>query len=300
MKKPNFQSYLLLFILAAIWGSAFFNYKIVLRSFDIFILASGRLFFASIFSVAISVFFLSSVKLKDFYSKDFYWFLLIGLINYAIPFVFIAIGIDKMSSGLAALLMSAGPFYAIILSHFLTDDKFNRFKFIGTCIGFLSVSILVYDQIYITENTNLISVLFVMGASFFYIIGGLIIKKITTRYNNETITCFSMIWATLLLAPLTFYFNPNLIGMTFYIESFYSLIYLGIVSTAIAFYIRAKLIINNGLVFMSQVSLLLPIFGVFFSYLFLKEAFYPSMAISLVFLIMGLFILQKGYKKNKP
>jgi drug/metabolite transporter (DMT)-like permease len=51
---------------------------------------------------------------------------------------------------------------------------------------------------------------------------------------------------------------------------------------------------------MSQVSLLLPIFGVFFSYLFLKEAFYPSMAISLVFLIMGLFILQKGYKKNKP
>ena len=120
MKKPNFQSYLLLFILAAIWGSAFFNYKIVLISFDIFILASGRLFFASIFSVAISVFFLSSVKLKDFYSRDFYWFLLIGLINYAIPFVFIAIGIDKMSSGLAALLMSAGPFYAIILPHFLT------------------------------------------------------------------------------------------------------------------------------------------------------------------------------------
>ncbi len=83
--------------------------------------------------------------------------------------------------------------------------------------------------------------------------------------------------------------------MTFHIESFYSLIYLGIVSTAIAFYIRAKLIINNGLVFMSQVSLLIPIFGVFFSYLFLQEeAFYPSMAISLVFLIMGLFILQKG------
>src|SRR5210317_1534744 len=300
MKKPNFQSYILLILLAAIWGSAFFNYKIVLKSFDVFILSGGRLFFASIFSIAISLFFLSSVKIKDFFSKDYYLFFFIGLVNYAAPFTLIGIGIDKMSSGLAALLMSAGPFYAIILSHFLTDDKFNRFKFIGTCIGFLSVSILVYDQIYITENTNLISVLFVMGASFFYIIGGLVIKKITTRYNNETITCFSMIWATLLLAPLTFYFNPNLIGMTFHIESFYSLIYLGIVSTAIAFYIRAKLIINNGLVFMSQVSLLLPIFGVFFSYLFLKEAFYPSMAISLVFLIMGLFILQKGYKKNKP
>ena len=299
MKKPNFQSYLLLFILAAIWGSAFFNYKIVLRSFDIFILASGRLFFASIFSIAISVFFLSSVKLKDFYSRDFFWFLLIGLINYAIPFVFIAIGIDKMSSGLAALLMSAGPFYAIILSHFFTNDKFNKFKLLGTFVGFLGVLILLYDQIYITKNTNIISVLFVLAASLSYIFGGLLIKKIITKYNNETVTCFSMIWASILLAPITFYLYEHAIEKPLYKESFYSLIYLGAVSTAIAFYIRAKIIIDNGLVFMSQVSLLLPIFGVFFSYIFLHEPFYSSMAISLIFLIMGLFILQKGYRTIK-
>ena len=31
MSKPNFQSYTLLVFLAAIWGSAFFNYKIVLK-----------------------------------------------------------------------------------------------------------------------------------------------------------------------------------------------------------------------------------------------------------------------------
>ena len=299
MKKPNFQSYLLLFSLAAIWGSAFFNYKIVLKSFDIFTLAEGRLLFASIFSITISIFFLRSVKFKNFYSKDFYWFFLIGLLNYAIPFVFIAVGIDKMSSGLAAMLMSFGPFYAIILSHFLTDDKFNKFKFIGTCVGFFSVAILVYDQIYVTESTNLISVLFVMGASFFYIIGGLLIKKIINKYNNETITCFSTIWATLMLAPFTFYFYGNEIEKTFYPESLYSLIYLGVVSTAIAFYIRAKIIINNGLVFMSQVSLLIPIFGVFFSYVFLQEKFYSSMLISLILLIVGLSILQKSYKVIK-
>ena len=72
-----------------------------------------------------------------------------------------------------------------------------------------------------------------------------------------------MIWATLLLAPLLFIFNSQLMKL-FYIESFYSLIYLGLVSTAIAFYIRAKLIIKNGLVFMSQVSLLTTNFWSFF------------------------------------
>ena len=296
MKKPNLQSYTLLILLAAIWGSAFFNYKIVLKSFDVFTLSGGRLFFASIFSIAISLFFLSSVKIKDFFSKDYYLFFFIGLVNYAAPFTLIGIGIDKMSSGLAALLMSAGPFYAIILSHFLSDDKFNKYKFIGTCIGFSSVAVLVYDQIYITETTNLTSVLFVMSASLFYICGGMIIKKNMNKYNNETTTCFSLIWAALLMIPLTYYFYTEPDDKLFYIESFYSLIYLGVVSTAIAFYIRAIIIIKNGLVFMSQVSLLIPIFGVFFSYIFLQEKLYLSMLVSLILLILGLSILQKGYQ----
>ena len=59
--------------------------------------------------------------------------------------------------------------------------------------------------------------------------------------------------------------------------SFVSLIYLGIVSTAIAFMIRAKLIFENGLIFMSQVSLLIPIFGLYFSWLFLSEKFSVNM-----------------------
>ena len=69
------------------------------------------------------------------------------------------------------------------------------------------------------------------------------------------------------------------------------------VSTAIAFYVRAKIILDNGLVFMSQVSLLIPIFGVFFSYIFLQEQFYSSMLISLILLVLGLSVLQKGYRK---
>ena len=137
-----------------------------------------------------------------------------------------------------------------------------------------------------------------MSASFFYICGGMIIKKNIDKYNNEIITCFSLIWATIITLPLTFYFYNDLIDKMFYVESFYSLIYLGVVSTAIAFYIRSKIIIKNGLVFMSQVSLLIPIFGVFFSYVFLQEKLYPSMFISLALLIIGLSILQKGYKKT--
>tara|TARA_B100000886_G_scaffold57324_1_gene35191 strand:- start:2062 stop:2955 length:894 start_codon:yes stop_codon:yes gene_type:complete len=297
MKTPVLKSYILLFVLSAIWGSAFFNYKIVLYSFDYLLLAGGRIFFATIFLCLLSVTIFRSINFKILFSKKFYIFFTIGFTNYVLPFSLIAFGINGMSSGLAALLMSAGPFYAIILSHFFTNDKFNKYKLLGTIIGFISVFILFYDQVYISQTTTIKSVLFVMSASLSYVIGGLIIKK-HQSYNNETIAALSMLSGTLILLPVClfqlYFFDIEKIQLS----SLISLIYLGVVSTAIAFMIRAKLIFENGLIFMSQVSLLIPIFGLYFSWLFLSEEFSFNMLISLFIIISGLWVLQIGYKKN--
>ncbi len=297
MQKPNFKSYLFLFVLSAIWGSAFFNYKIVLNSFDFLLLAGGRIFFASIFLCLLSFIVLKTINFKILFSKKFYIFFLIGFTNYVLPFCLIAFGIRGMTSGLAALLMSVGPFYAILLSHFFTNDKFNRFKFLGTVIGFISVFILFYDQVYISKTTTIISVLIVMSASLSYVIGGLIIQKYS-EYNNETIAALSMICGTLILLPICILKLNNLDFHKIEMTSLLSLIYLGVVSTAIAFMIRAKLIFENGLIFMSQVSLLIPIFGLYFSWLFLSENFSINMFISLIIILFGLWVLQLGYKET--
>ncbi|RZO93154.1 MAG: DMT family transporter [alpha proteobacterium HIMB114] len=297
MTKPSIKSYFLLFFLAAIWGSAFFNYKIVLTSFDYFLLAGGRLFFATIFLCLLSLFFLRSVNFKILFSKNFYIFFIIGFTNYVLPFSLIAFGIDGMSSGLAALLMSAGPFYAIILSHLFTNDKFNKYKLIGTLIGFVSVFILFYDQVYIEKSTTIKSVLIVMSASLSYVIGGLFIQKFK-KFNNQTIATLSMGCGTVLLLPICIFQLSKLNINHVELNSLISLIYLGVFSTAIAFMMRAKLIFDNGLIFMSQVSLLIPIFGLYFSWLFLSEKFTANMLISLLIILFGLWVLQLGYKKS--
>jgi len=296
MQKPVLKSYILLFILSAIWGSAFFNYKIVLNSFDFYLLAGGRILFASIFLYFLSLIFVKTISFKILISRKFYIFFLIGFTNYVLPFCLIAFGIEGMTSGLAALLMSAGPFYAIFLSHFFTNDKFNRYKFLGTVIGFISVFILFYDQVYISKTTTIFSVLIVMSASLSYVIGGLIIQKYR-EYNNETIATLSMICGTIILLPICILKLSELDFDQVEMTSVLSLIYLGIVSTAIAFMIRAKLIFENGLIFMSQVSLLIPIFGLYFSWLFLSEQFSVNMFVSLIIILFGLWVLQIGYKK---
>ena len=62
-------------MLAAIWGSAFFNYKIVLESFDFFILTAGRLFFAALVLALISIFY-KKIDYSPIFTKDFYIFFL--------------------------------------------------------------------------------------------------------------------------------------------------------------------------------------------------------------------------------
>lgn len=249
------------------------------------------------FYVYYPYFFLRSINFKILFSKNFYIFFIIGFTNYVLPFSLIAFGIDGMSSGLAALLMSAGPFYAIILSHLFTNDKFNKYKLIGTLIGFVSVFILFYDQVYVTKSTTIKSVLIVMSASLSYVIGGLIVQKFK-KFNNQTIATSSMGCGTILLLPICIYKLSKLNINYVELNSLLSLIYLGVFSTAIAFMMRAKLIFDNGLIFMSQVSLLIPIFGLYFSWLFLSEKFTANMLISLFIILFGLWVLQLGYKKS--
>ena len=134
-----------------------------------------------------------------------------------------------------------------------------------------------------------------MCASLSYIIGGVLIER-NRKFNNETIASLSMICGALILMPFCIYELLNFNLQDTKIESILSLFYLGIFSTAIAFMMRAKLIFDNGLVFMSQVSFLIPISGLYFSWIFLNEKFTYNMMYSLILIIFGLFILQRGYK----
>ena len=78
-----------------------------------------------------------------------------------------------------------------------------------------------------------------------------------------------------------------------------SLIYLGIVSTGLAWLLRFRILKNNGLIFQSQVSYLIPIFGMILGYIFLNEMITPKILVSLIAVLVGLYFVKKAdFKKN--
>ena len=83
MRQPILLDYILLTILALIWASAFFNIKIATYSFGPVTIAFLRVFFGAIPVLLLCYF--KNIKIEAF-SKDWYWFASIGLINLVIPF----------------------------------------------------------------------------------------------------------------------------------------------------------------------------------------------------------------------
>ncbi len=289
MREPKFIDYALLTILALIWSSAFFNIKIATYSYGPVTIAFLRTFFGAIPVIGLCL--VKKIKIEAF-SKDWYWFAIIGIINLVLPFFLIAYGVQKVQSNLAAILMASTPLSATVLAHFfIANEKINLIKVLGVLIGFSGIVFLFSDNILINEN-NFLSALIIFFASTFYVIGGILTLKVSNK-KNENVTASILIWATIFLIPVTAFVEKpwNLNPST---DSTISIIYLGIVATGLAWLLRFRILKNNGLVFQAQVAYLIPIFGIILSYIFLKEIITPKVLVSVAAIIVGIYFVKKS------
>ena len=293
MNSPKTLDYFLLTTLALIWASAFFNIKIATYSFGPVTIALLRVFFGAI-PVLILCFY-KKIKVEAF-SKDWYWFAIIGFINLVVPFFLISYGVKSVQSNLAAILMSTTPLSSTILGHYYTkNEKFNFTKTIGILIGFAGIVYLFSDNLLINES-NFFSAILILVGSTCYVIGGVLTLKIKEK-KNENVTGSILIWAVIILIPLSLFiekpwtYNPS-------IQSTISVIYLGLVSTGIAWLLRFKILVDNGLIFQSQVSYLIPIFGTILSYIFLKELITIKVLISLIAVVIGIYFVRRAGGKK--
>ena len=293
MRQPKLIDYFLLSILSLIWASAFFNIKIATYSFGPVTIAFLRVFFGAIPVLLLCYF--KNIKVEAF-SKDWHWFAMIGFINLVAQFFLIAYGVKSVQSNLAAILMSTTPLSSTVLAHFYTkNEKFNLIKTIGILIGFSGIVFLFSDNLLIDEN-NFVSALLILLGSTCYVVGGVLTLKISKK-KNENVTGSILIWAIIILLPLTFLIEQpfQTIPRT---DSLISAIYLGIVPTGIAWLLRFRILTTNGLIFQSQVSYLIPIFGTILGYIFLKELITTKVLVSLIAVCVGIYFVKKGGNKQ--
>jgi len=285
----------LLFILSAIWGSAFIAIKISLNYFSPVSVASYRLIVASIFLL---IFYIIGKYKTSLNRTDLIMLLFVGVVGNFLPFYLISWSEQHIQSSTAGILMGVGPILTLILSHFFTkDDRFTYSKLISISIGFIGVLfIFEIDTLFNFGTANslqLFSKFLIIIAALGYMISNIVAYNTLKHIDSFSITFFATLFGALVSVPFLLYsetIQPSYINFS----ALLPILYLGIFPTALAFQLRYHITKTSGPVFLSYVAYLIPIFALIWGFVLLSEEIYLNSIIGITLILFGVYIGKKN------
>jgi len=288
----NFIKWLYFSLLVIMFGSAFYFIEISLFSFTPLQIAFYRVFIASIMLTIYSL--LNNYRF-NFIKKNFILLFILGLSGTSIPFFLISWAQIAISSSETGILIGFMPLFTIIGSHYIFKyEKLNFWKILGFVIGFIGLFILLFNNNDSTHYlSNMLSKLAVIFGAFFYALNALLVKKIK-NVNAIPLSAVVMIFSSIqLLALFPFMEETNILFQNYELRSLFSLIIMGIFSTALATVIYYKIINDYGPNFLSLVNYPIPVFAFFVGVIFLNENISFYSIVSLLLVIIAIYVSQK-------
>ncbi len=133
--------WLLLVVLAVLWGGSFFFAKVALDEIGPLTLVLGRVALAAAgLWLVIYARGLPRPRGRGVWRDLF----IMGALNNALPFSLIFWAQTTIASGLASILNATTPVFTVVLAHYLTqDERMTANRLAGVVLGFVGVAVLI-------------------------------------------------------------------------------------------------------------------------------------------------------------
>ena len=283
------NNYLMLLLLAFIWGSSFILMKKGLVAFDFIQVASLRIIIAFLFLIP---FLPRAIKLLK--RRHYLPLLVAALIGNGMPAFLFAKAQTQLDSALVGILNSSVPLFTFFIAFFFFNIKVSKTNFLGIVLGFLGVLFLGSNAFSQAFELNRY-VLLVVLATFFYAISINVIKRDLQDLPASSIAAL----AFLIIAPLAIIIvlqNGFLHILEVHPYAYQSLVYiaiLAILGTAMAVIIFNRLLSSSSVLFTSSITYLIPIVAIFWG-------IYDGEYITSYHILGFVIILSGVYLVNKP
>ena len=277
--------WILITILGAVWGSAFMFIKIATPELGPIALVNIRLAVAGLIFIP---FLLQNKYLKHFKS-NIKNILVLSIVNTALPFSLFAFASLESSSNMLSILNGTTAIMAVIISTIWLKVKLNVYQIMGVFVGLFGIIVLANpDNIYISTKATI----FCLGAAFCYALSANYIQKFAHKTNTTVLIGWSLVIASILLIPLTLLNLPSQFPSP---KVIFSILWLGVISTGIAFLGYVRLIEKIGAVKTATVAYFIPVFGVIWGYIFLSEPITLQILIGMMLILTGIIFTNKRY-----
>ena len=280
--------WVILVLLALIWGSSFILIKKGLIGLNPFQLGSLRIIFCAVFLLVVGFKSLASIP-----QHQWKYIAITSLFGTFIPAYLFAIAETQVSSSICSILNSLTPLNTLIFGALFFGLTFKRNQFLGIGIGLIGTAVLIFTGKNHEGTDNYYYSVLVLIATICYAMNVNLIKKYLSDVKPLSITTGNflvMLLPAILILSFTDFTTKVSLPQTQH-ALFYIMI-LGIVGTGIANVLFYKLIQISSPVFASSVTYLIPI--VAFLWGLLDNEILTS------FQLLGAFIILIGvYLANK-
>jgi drug/metabolite transporter (DMT)-like permease len=197
-------------------------------------------------------------------------FLVMGLINNAVPFALIAWGQTRIAGGLASILNATTPLFAVVLAHVLTpDERLSASRGAGVLLGFLGVVVMIGTA---GSGGDRLAEAAVLCAALSYALAGLYGRTFARMGIAPQATATGQVTASsLILAPLALLVDRPWTLPAPSLAATLAILALGLASTALAYVIYFRLLATAGATNLLLVTFLIPVSAILLGALVLGE-----------------------------
>lgn len=267
MSRLNF---VWLLFLALLWGPSFLFIKVAVAEIPPLTTAALRVTFAALF--LFSFIKIKGIKLPKV-GKVWRHFAVLGFFANALPFFLFCWGEQYIDSAIASILNGTTPIFTLLIAHFFTaDEKLSMPKLIGVIISFQGLIALVWPSLISGFDATAFGCFAVIVASLSYGIALVYARRNVHKMPKLVVPTAQLIMASIYLIPASFIMEqPFDLAFPSY-QAIGSVMALAMLGTAIAFVVYYHILDRVGVIHLSMVTYIVPLFGVILGVAVLSES----------------------------
>ncbi len=254
-----------LLILAAVWGGSFLFMRMAVGELGPLPMMGIRTLGAGLLLLPLLII----QKKMPLLLQRWRQIAIVGVFNSALPFVFFAYATQSIPSGTMSVINAVTPLWGAAIAWVWLKDSLPPSRLLGLFVGFAGIMVLVWDKLSLQASDSTLAVAAGVAAPIFYGIAASYTKKYLQGLDPVATATGSLISSGLLLLPCSFWFWPAGPVST---SAWIAVLGLTVLCTSIAYTLYYKLLNNIGPSKAMTVTFLVPVFGVFWGWLYLDEA----------------------------
>jgi drug/metabolite transporter (DMT)-like permease len=269
-----------LLLLSALWGGSFIFIRVAAPVLGPVVLVWLRVLIAGILLFGYARASGRAIGWREHWPQ----YLVLGLFNSALPFVLISAAELHLSASLAAVLNATSPLFGALIAFFWLGDPLTRPKLLGLGLGLFGVAVLAGWSPVDLSTIVLLSILASLAGAASYGLASVYTKARVRNIPALGMATGSQLAAALLLSPLVPFTWPTTApSLTVVLCT----LALAIGSTAFAYLLFFRLVVDVGPTRALTVTFLVPVFGVLWGALFLGEPIGVSTVVGGLIVLAG-------------